>query len=92
MVAGRGPAPGDAATAEDRVVIYPGMAHTMNLAPKFTDELGDPDQRVVAEAQGWLKAHRAQSAPRAARPQRRLRWPRLRRPHISRRPSNLNLS
>jgi pimeloyl-ACP methyl ester carboxylesterase len=47
-----------AGNKDHKVVIYPGMVHTMNLAPKFTDELGEPDQRVIAEVQSWLKAHR----------------------------------
>ena len=47
-----------AGNKDHKVVIYPGVAHTMNLAPKFSDELGEPDQRVVAEVQAWLEGHR----------------------------------
>ncbi|GID28208.1 alpha/beta hydrolase fold domain-containing protein [Paractinoplanes brasiliensis] len=47
-----------AGNPDHKVVIYPGMVHTMNLAPKFSDAPGEPDQRVIDEVRGWLKAHR----------------------------------
>ncbi|WP_199514102.1 alpha/beta hydrolase [Nucisporomicrobium flavum] len=47
-----------AGNRDHKVVIYPGLAHTMNLSPRYADELGEPDQRVIDEVQGWLKAHR----------------------------------
>ncbi|GLY19701.1 alpha/beta hydrolase [Kineosporia sp. NBRC 101677] len=46
-----------AGNKDHTVVIYPGLAHTMNASPKFDDELGEPDQRVVADVQKWLEAH-----------------------------------
>ncbi|WP_249998727.1 alpha/beta fold hydrolase [Actinoplanes sp. M2I2] len=47
-----------AGNKDHKIVIYPGMAHTMNITPKFRPEFGDPDKQVVTEIQGWLKAHR----------------------------------
>ncbi|BBH63335.1 alpha/beta hydrolase [Actinoplanes sp. OR16] len=47
-----------AGNKDHKVVIYPGIGHTMNMSPKFADELGEPDPRVIAEVQGWLEAHR----------------------------------
>jgi pimeloyl-ACP methyl ester carboxylesterase len=47
-----------AGNKDHKVVIYPGVAHTMNVSPKFADELGEPDQRVVTEVRGWLEVHR----------------------------------
>jgi uncharacterized protein len=47
-----------AGNRDHTVVIYPGMAHTMNITPKFHPEFGDPDQRVVDDIRAWLKAHR----------------------------------
>ncbi|WP_229067432.1 alpha/beta fold hydrolase [Actinoplanes sp. DH11] len=47
-----------AGNKDHKVIIYPGIGHTMNISPKFADELGEPDPRVIAEVQGWLEAHR----------------------------------
>lgn len=47
-----------AGNRDHRVVIYPGMAHTMNITPKFTPVFGEPDQQVVDDIRGWLKSHR----------------------------------
>jgi hypothetical protein len=47
-----------AGNRDHKVIIYAGMAHTMNVTPKFTGELGDPDRRVVDDVRGWLAAHR----------------------------------
>jgi pimeloyl-ACP methyl ester carboxylesterase len=43
---------------DHKLVIYPGMAHTMNITPKFTPEFDEPDQQVVNEIRTWLRAHR----------------------------------
>ncbi|MBB4763075.1 alpha/beta hydrolase fold domain-containing protein [Amorphoplanes digitatis] len=43
---------------DHKIVIYPGMAHTMNITPKFHPEFGEPDKQVITEIQGWLKSHR----------------------------------
>jgi uncharacterized protein len=43
---------------EHKLVVYPGVAHTMNIAPKFNPVLGEPDQQVITEIQGWLDSHR----------------------------------
>ncbi|GAB2620436.1 alpha/beta hydrolase [Paractinoplanes abujensis] len=43
---------------DHRAIIYPGMAHTMNITPKFRPEFGDPDQQVVTDIRTWLRAHR----------------------------------
>ncbi|MBU2666022.1 alpha/beta fold hydrolase [Actinoplanes bogorensis] len=43
---------------DHQVIIYPGMAHTMNITPKFHPEFGAPDQQVVQDIRGWLRAHR----------------------------------
>jgi alpha-beta hydrolase superfamily lysophospholipase len=47
-----------AGNRDHRLVLYPGMAHTMNITPRFHPEFGEPDRQVVTEIQGWLKAHR----------------------------------
>jgi uncharacterized protein len=47
-----------AGNKDHKVVIYPGMAHTMNITPKFTPEFGEPDRKVITEVQTWLKSHR----------------------------------
>ena len=47
-----------AGNPDHNVIIYPGMAHTMNITPKFHPDLGDPDQRVVDDIRTWLRAHR----------------------------------
>lgn len=47
-----------AGNRDHRVVIYPGMAHTMNITPKFTPEFGEPDRQVVDDIRGWLRSHR----------------------------------
>jgi acetyl esterase/lipase len=47
-----------AGNPDHKIVIYPGMAHTMNITPKFTPEFGEPDRQVVAEIQRWLRSHR----------------------------------
>lgn len=49
---------GAAGNKDHQVVIYPGMAHTMNITPKFVPEFGDPDQQVLEDIRAWLKAHR----------------------------------
>ena len=43
---------------DHKIVIYPGMAHTMNITPKFHPEFGEPDKQVINEIQRWLAAHR----------------------------------
>jgi acetyl esterase/lipase len=47
-----------AGNKDHKIVIYPGMAHTMNITPKFTPEFGEPDRQVIAEIQSWLDSHR----------------------------------
>ena len=47
-----------AGNKDHKLVIYPGMAHTMNITPKFTPVFGEPDRQVITEIQGWLKSHR----------------------------------
>ncbi|UQU63746.1 alpha/beta fold hydrolase [Couchioplanes caeruleus] len=47
-----------AGNTDHKLVIYPGMAHTMNITPKFHPDFGEPDKQVVTEIQGWLKSHR----------------------------------
>jgi acetyl esterase/lipase len=47
-----------AGNQDHKIVIYPGMAHTMNITPKFHPEFGEPDKQVIAEIQRWLGAHR----------------------------------
>jgi len=47
-----------AGNPDHKIVIYPGMAHTMNITPKFHPEFGEPDKQVITEIQGWLKSHR----------------------------------
>jgi len=47
-----------AGNQDHKIVIYPGMAHTMNITPKFHPEFGEPDKQVITEIQGWLKSHR----------------------------------
>jgi acetyl esterase/lipase len=43
---------------DHKIVIYPGMAHTMNITPKFSPEFGEPDRQVVTEIRNWLATHR----------------------------------
>jgi dienelactone hydrolase len=43
---------------DHKIVIYPGLAHTMNRTAKFTPEYGSPDPAVLADIQQWLGAHR----------------------------------
>ncbi|MRJ77668.1 alpha/beta hydrolase fold domain-containing protein [Aeromicrobium sp. SMF47] len=43
---------------DHEVIIYPGMAHTMNLTRKFVPEFGDPDRQVVKDVRTWLRSHR----------------------------------
>jgi len=43
---------------DHKIVIYPGMAHTMNITPKFGNQFGQPDRKVVTEIQNWLESHR----------------------------------
>ncbi|MCO8275187.1 alpha/beta fold hydrolase [Actinoplanes sp. TRM 88003] len=43
---------------DHKIIIYPGMAHTMNITPKFDPVFGEPDKQVIADIQGWLKARR----------------------------------
>ncbi|WP_250036367.1 alpha/beta hydrolase [Paractinoplanes maris] len=47
-----------AGNKDHKIVIYPGMAHTMNITPKFTPVFGQPDKQVIADIQSWLKARR----------------------------------
>jgi acetyl esterase/lipase len=47
-----------AGNRDHQVIIYPGMAHTMNITRKFTPEFGDPDRQVVDDIRRWLGAHR----------------------------------
>ena len=47
-----------AGNKDHKIVIYPGMAHTMNITPKFTPEFGQPDQKVVTENRNWLESRR----------------------------------
>ncbi|MEU8615011.1 alpha/beta fold hydrolase [Actinoplanes sp. NPDC048791] len=47
-----------AGNQDHKIVIYPGMAHTMNITPKFVPAFGEPDHQVVTEIRGWLKSHR----------------------------------
>lgn len=47
-----------AGNQDHKVVIYPGMAHTMNVTRKFTPELGDPDRQVLRDIRSWLRSHR----------------------------------
>ena len=47
-----------AGNKDHKIVIYPGMAHTMNITPRFTPEFGEPDRKVVTEVQNWLGSHR----------------------------------
>ncbi|MFI5896166.1 alpha/beta fold hydrolase [Actinoplanes sp. NPDC051513] len=47
-----------AGNKDHKIVIYPGMAHTMNITPKFHPEFGEPDRQVIAEIQSWLESHR----------------------------------
>ncbi|MCD9197729.1 alpha/beta hydrolase [Aeromicrobium wangtongii] len=47
-----------AGNKDHKVVIYPGMAHTMNITPKFTPEFGDPDPQVLRDIRSWLRSHR----------------------------------
>lgn len=49
---------GAAGNKDHKVIIYPGMAHTMNITPKFVPEFGDPDQQVLNDIRSWLKSHR----------------------------------
>ena len=48
----------EAGNKDHKIVIYPGMAHTMNITPKFQPEYGEPDHMVINEIRSWLKAHR----------------------------------
>ncbi|AWB93452.1 hypothetical protein C3E78_15205 [Aeromicrobium chenweiae] len=43
---------------DHKVIIYPGMAHTMNVTRKFTPAFGDPDKQVVKDIRSWLRSHR----------------------------------
>ena len=47
-----------AGNKDHKIVIYPGMAHTMNITPKFNPAFGQPDQQVITEIQSWLESHR----------------------------------
>ncbi|GAA2851207.1 alpha/beta hydrolase [Actinoplanes cyaneus] len=49
---------GAAGNRDHRIVIYPGMAHTMNVTPKFTPRFAEPDRQVVADIRAWLRSHR----------------------------------
>ena len=47
-----------AGNRDHKIVIYPGMAHTMNITPRFTPEFGEPDRQVVTDIRTWLRSHR----------------------------------
>jgi acetyl esterase/lipase len=47
-----------AGNKDHQIVIYPGMAHTMNVTPKFFPEFGQPDRQVVTKIRSWLRSHR----------------------------------
>jgi acetyl esterase/lipase len=47
-----------AGNSDHKLVIYPGMSHTMNITGKFNPEFGEPDPQVITEIQSWLKSHR----------------------------------
>jgi len=47
-----------AGNKDHRVVIYPGVAHTMNRTAKFAPEYREPDPAVIADIERWLAAHR----------------------------------
>ncbi|GAB7040616.1 MULTISPECIES: alpha/beta hydrolase [Catenuloplanes] len=47
-----------AGNRDHTLIIYPGMAHTMNITPKFTPEFRGPDAQVVTDVRAWLKSHR----------------------------------
>jgi alpha-beta hydrolase superfamily lysophospholipase len=47
-----------AGNRDHTVIVYPGMVHTMNLAPKFRPDFADPDRQVVDDIREWLRAHR----------------------------------
>lgn len=47
-----------AGNPDHKIVIYPGMAHTMNLTRKFTPEFGEPAPQVVTDIRTWLRSHR----------------------------------
>jgi uncharacterized protein len=47
-----------AGNKDHTIIIYPGMAHTMNITPKFTPQFRDPDQKVVNDIRTWLRSHR----------------------------------
>lgn len=49
---------GAAGNKDHEVIIYPGMAHTMNITPKFAPEFGDPDRLVLDDVRSWLRSHR----------------------------------
>jgi uncharacterized protein len=45
-------------TKDHKIVIYPGMGHTMNITPRFQPQFGEPDEQVLTEVQHWLRDHR----------------------------------
>ena len=47
-----------AGNKDHQVIIYPGMAHTMNITRKFHPDFGGPDQQVVTDIREWLRSHR----------------------------------
>ncbi|MFF5075680.1 alpha/beta fold hydrolase [Actinoplanes sp. NPDC000266] len=47
-----------AGNKDHKIVIYPGMAHTMNITPKFVPQFGEPDRQVVTDIREWLRSHR----------------------------------
>ena len=47
-----------AGNKDHQVIIYPGMAHTMNITARFHPEFGNPDQQVVTDIRAWLNSHR----------------------------------
>jgi dienelactone hydrolase len=42
---------------DHKIIIYPGLAHTMNRTAKFTPAYGSPDPAVLADIQQWLSSH-----------------------------------
>ncbi len=46
-----------AGNRDHTIIIYPGMAHTMNVTRKFVPQFGEPDRKVVADIRAWLRSH-----------------------------------
>ncbi len=43
---------------DHQLIVYPGIAHTMDRSPKFAPRYGAPDKVVMDDIRHWLKAHR----------------------------------